>query len=414
MLLNPRLRATSAAAFVALLVSGLSGCSSADKAPEENKKDFSAELDPNAPALVRADPREYPDFRLLFNNDPATLAAIDESIAYFKKPSSKKWFPYTRLADGEVTHARQVETLDVLRKIYATAKDAEQFQTWIKAAFDVYKSVGYDGKSGEMLFTGYYTPIFEGSLVRTERFKYPLYKRPADLVTDPETGEPKGRRTAGGATEPYPTRAEIEKGNLLKGLELVYLTDPFETYIVQVQGSARVRLPNGKELNLGYHGKTDRAYNSPGKALIEQGKLKKEELSLARLKKYFRDHPAELEILNVNESYVFFQEGPPGPFGSIGTKVTPWHTIATDKSVFPRGGPVVVQTRVPEAGLGDALNQRPHTQLYLDQDTGGAIRSAGRGDLYMGVGADAERTAGATLSEGKAFYLFAKPGGLRP
>jgi membrane-bound lytic murein transglycosylase A len=396
----------------ALLMCLLWGCAS-DKPPEEPTK-FDTELPPGAPALVRADPSEYPDFRLLWSNDRGIGAAIDESIAYFKKPSSQAWFPYTRLADGEVTHARQVETLETLKAIYAKARDAEQFKTMVIGAFDIYKSVGYDAKSGKMLFTGYYTPIFDGSLVRTERFKYPLYKRPADLVTDPKTGEPKGRATAGGGTEPYPTRAEIERSGMLKGLELVYLADPFEVYIIQVQGSARIRLVDGKEMNVGYHGKTDRAYNSPGKALIESGKLKKDELSLARLKRYFRDHPAELEVLNVNESYVFFQEGPPGPFGSIGTKVTPWHTVATDKSVFPRGGPTVAVTSVPESGGGDALRSRPHTGLYLDQDTGGAIRSAGRADLYIGVGPEAERIAGYVQNEGKLFYLFAKPGGYRP
>ncbi len=407
-----RNRAGSVLPVAAMLSLVLSGCAS--DAPPAEKIDYSKELDPSAPALVRADPSEYPDFRLLWSNDRGIGAAIDESIAYFKKKSSEKWFPYTRLADGEVTHARQVETLDILKGIYAKAKDGEQFRTMVIGAFDIYKSVGHDGKNGVMLFTGYYTPIFDGSLVRTERFKYPLYKRPADLVTDPVSGEPRGRATAGGGTEPYPTRGEIDKGGLLKGLELVYLADAFETYIVQIQGSAKIRLTDGKEMNVGYHGKTDRTYNSPGMELIKQGKLKKEELSLARLKKYFRDHPADLEVLNVNESYVFFQEGPPGPFGSIGSKVTSWHTIATDKSVFPRGGPTVAVTRVPEAGLGDSLNMKPHTGLYLDQDTGGAIRSAGRGDLYIGVGPDAERVAGSVQNEGKLFYLFAKPGGFRP
>jgi membrane-bound lytic murein transglycosylase A len=225
--------AMSGSLIAFLLLASLSGCSSTAEPPAA--KDFTKELDPNAPALVRAHPSEYPDFRLIWSKDPAVLAAIDESVAYFKKPSSKTWFPYARLADGEVTHDRQVETLDRLRKIYVVSKDAEEFKTWILASFDIYKSVGYDGRSGDMLFTAYYTPIFEGSTTPSERYKYPLYKRPADLVTDPKTGEPLGRRTADGRTEPCPTRSEIESGTWLKGLELVYLTDPFEAYICQVR-----------------------------------------------------------------------------------------------------------------------------------------------------------------------------------
>jgi membrane-bound lytic murein transglycosylase A len=403
----------AAATAVAVYLSPfLAGCASEEK-PKDDQPDYSRPV--NGPALVRADPKEYPDFRLLWSKDPALLAAIDESIAYFKKPSSKRWFepPYV-LGDGEVSHTRMVETLGDLRKVYEKAKDADEFNTWILASFDVYKSVGFDSSSGRVLFTGYYTPIFDGSLTRTEKFKYPLYKRPADLDTEQLTGTPLGRKLPGGGHEPYPTRAEIERDGLLKGTELVYVGDPFEVYIIHVQGSARIRLPDGREMNVGYHGKTDRPYVSVGKKLIEDGKLKSEELSLARLKKFFRDHPNEIDALNVNESYVFFQEGPPGPFGSIGSKVTPWHTVATDKAVFPRGAPTIAVAPLPQPGLGDTLTFKPHTGLFLDQDTGGAIRSAGRADLYIGVGDESEKIAGYVQNEGKLFYLFAKNGGLRP
>ena len=120
-------------------------------------------------------------------------------------------------------------------------------------------------------------------------------------------------------------------------------------------------------------------------------------------------------MLGVNESYVFFAESEPGPFGSIGARVTPYHSVATDKSIFPRGGPVVPSTRIPtQAGQGDKLSFAQHVGLYFDQDTGGAISAAGRCDLYMGAGEEAERVAGYTYSEGKLFYLFLKPNPLRP
>jgi membrane-bound lytic murein transglycosylase A len=366
----------------------------------------------SGPALVRAEPGEVPDFRQMFSKDPAVLAALDESIAYFKKPSSQKHFPY-QTADSTITHEMQLDGLQTLRRIIEVSQTPDEFHGRMIGAFDVYRSVGWDGR-GVVLFTGYYTPIFEGSMTADARYKYPLYRRPADLVSD-ENGVPKGRRTDSGQVVSYYSRNEIESQGILKGQELVWLTDPFEVYIVHVQGSARIRLPDGREMHIGYAGKTDRPYKSVGMELINQGKMQKDELSLARLKRYFREHPGEVEpMLGTNESYVFFAESAPGPFGSIGARVTPYHTVATDKAIFPRGGPVVPSTRIPAAGGGDKLTFQNHVGLYFDQDTGGAISAAGRCDLYMGTGEEAERVAGYTYSEGKLFYLFIKPNPLRP
>jgi membrane-bound lytic murein transglycosylase A len=397
-------------ALLAVITLGASGCASKPK-PVVARPDYARPT--TGPALVRAAPHEIPDFRHVFSKDPAVLAAIDESIRYFEKPSSQKHFPY-QTADSTVTHAVQKESLRTLRRLLEASQTADEFHGGVLAAFDVYRSVGWDG-SGTVLFTGYYTPIFEGSVTPDARFRYPLYRRPQDLVTEPD-GTPRGRRTPEGDVVSYYSRSEIERNEVLKGLELVYLADPFEVYIVHVQGSARVRLRDGREMHVGYAGKTDRPYKSVGMELINRGKLQKEELSLARLKRYFRDHPAEVEpMLGVNESYVFFAESEPGPFGSIGARVTPYHTVATDKSIFPRGGPVVAWTRIPAAtATGERLEFRPHLGLYLDQDTGGAISAAGRCDLYMGVGPDAERIAGYTYSEGRLYYLFVKPDVTRP
>ena len=128
-----------------------------------------------------------------------------------------------------------------------------------------------------------------------------------------------------------------------------------------------IRLPDGREMHVGYAGKTDRPYKSVGMELINQGKMQKDELSLARLKRYFREHPGEVEpMLGTNESYVFFAESEPGPFGSIGARVTPYHSVATDKSIFPRGGPVVPSTRIPVAGgAGDKLAFQNHVGPLL-------------------------------------------------
>jgi membrane-bound lytic murein transglycosylase A len=401
----------TAALLLLVMAFATAGCASKPKCCPP-KPDYSRPT--TGPALVRAEPHEIPDFRQMYGQDQAaTLAALDESIAYFNKPSSQKYFPY-QTVDSTVTHEQQLDGLKTLREIYEVSKTPDEFHGRVLGAFDVYRSVGWDGR-GVVLFTGYYTPIFEGSLTQDSRFRYPLYRRPADLVAD-EHGAPKGRRTDDGQVVSYYSRNEIEQNQILKGTELVWLSDPFEVYIVHVQGSARIRLPDGREMHVGYAGKTDKPYKSVGLELINRGKLQKEELSLARLKRYFREHPQEVEpMLGVNESYVFFAESQPGPFGSIGARVTPYHTIATDKAIFPRGGPVVASTRIPQrTSSGDRVEFAPHVGMYFDQDTGGAISAAGRADLYMGVGEEAERIAGTTYNEGKLFYLFLKPNPLRP
>jgi membrane-bound lytic murein transglycosylase A len=159
---------------------------------------------------------------------------------------------------------------------------------------------------------------------------------------------------------------------------------------------------------VGYAGKTDGAYVGLGKSMMDEGILKKSELSLAAIRRYYKTNPAVVnDLINRNNSYVFFQEYPRDawPAGSLGTRVNENASIATDKTIFPRGGLVMVDTRANTftRGLIEYKN------FMLDQDTGGAIRAAGRADLYMGAGAAAELLAGGQYATGKMFYFFLKP-----
>jgi membrane-bound lytic murein transglycosylase A len=223
-----------------------------------------------------------------------------------------------------------------------------------------------------------------------------------------EEGKCLGKRTDAGIV-PYDTREQIEGNGTLagKGLELVWLRDRFEAYVVHVQGSARIELPDGRKLRIGYAGKTDRPYRSVGQALTDDGRLRRDDLSLFTMREYFARHPEDLDrYLFLNESYVFFTEHQDGPYGSLNAKVTPMRTIATDKSVFPRGALAFVDTRLPAATPSGGVTSRPYRGFVLDQDTGGAIRSAGRCDLFIGTGPQAEHLAGRTRAEGKLYYLF--------
>jgi len=377
----------------------------------KRKKDYSRELPPGETALVKlTDPSDYPDFGSGFRNREGLIQAIDHSLDYYRHPSSKGFFPYPVSNDPKnITHERCVQTLEAFKRVLSEAKDPSDLNRLIADRFDVYISRGCDEK-GTVLFTGYCTPIFKGSRQRTPEYRHPLYKRPPDLATKPD-GTPEGRRLKSGKKVPYYTRRQIETEQRLagQGLELVWLRGPLEVHIAHVQGSAFVDLPDGTRLSVGYHGKTDRKYTPVGLALVGDGRIPRDELSLQRMIQYFDTHPHELlHYIYKNDSYVFFTERDGGPYGSLNVPVTPYRSVATDKSVFPRGLIAYVVTNVPRMKTRDQVASEPFYSFVVDQDTGGAIRSAGRCDIYMGVGPDAMLLAGRTWSEGKLYYLAVK------
>ena len=158
------------------------------------------------------------------------------------------------------------DSLTAFRALLLAAQSPQELAQQILDRFDVYQSVGCDDR-GSVLFTGYYTPIFEGSLEPSAAYRWPLYRLPPDLVKDGE-GLCIGRRLSDGRVVPYPTRRELETSGELAGLELVYLKDKFDAYICHVQGSARFRLPDGSEFEVGYAGKNAGEYQSVGRLLL--------------------------------------------------------------------------------------------------------------------------------------------------
>ncbi len=387
---------------IAFLTLGMAACSS-DPEPKE-APDYTRQLAPGASALeLITDPNLYPDFRAMWHNRENLERALRNSLDYFSKPSSHNYYPFEGF-----THDRVVASLKKMRSLLSKAENEKEFSGYCRLNFDVFRSVGWNGK-GDVLFTAYYQPIFDGSLEPTGDYQYPLYRLPDDLVKA-EDGTPLGRR-AGEQVVSYWTREEIAKEHHLDGknLEFVWLKSPLDAFIIHVQGSAQIRLPNGDAFHIGYAGKTEHAYTSIGKELVADKKFAAEDLSLAKIRSHFADHPEELEAyLNRNESFVFFTETDGGgPYGSLGAPVTPYRTIATDKSIFPRGALCAIETKIPEMRDGRLVTQ-DCSLLVFDQDTGGAIRSAGRCDLFVGRGDQAEQIAGHTKYEGQLFYLFVK------
>ncbi|WP_207455746.1 murein transglycosylase A [Azospirillum sp. SYSU D00513] len=276
-------------------------------------------------------------------------------------------------------------------------------------------AAGNNGKR-EGLFTGYYEVELEGSRTAGPAYPVPLYSRPADLVMV-DLGEFsdrwKGERTAGrvldGRLKPYEDRAAIEAGALRgKVPELVWLKDPIATFFLHIQGSGRVRLPDGTEMRVGYAAQNGHKYVAIGRELIDRGELKREEVSLQTIRDWLRAHPDQAAaLMNKNPSYVFFQElKGEGPVGAQNVALTPGRSLAVDSKFLPYGVPVWLDAEDPLDK--DARLRR----LMVAQDTGGAIRGPVRGDVFWGHGADAELRAGVMKSPGAYHILL--PRGVTP
>jgi membrane-bound lytic murein transglycosylase A len=354
-------------------------------------------------ALRRVAVSNWPDIGVAWEKRDLFLQdSLDYSIGWFDATSSKQWFPL----EG-VTHEQAKNSVIVLRTLLTDSNSKKEFIELVEERFNVFESVGCDGE-GTVLFTGYYSPDFQASSKPSNSFNAPLYTRPDDLVTNPSSGTPIGRKTASGTIEQWPTRKELGFSGELNGTELVWVKDDLDAYTIHVNGSARLRMDDGELMYIGYAGKTDREYTGLGHSVLDAGLLPPEKLSLRAIRRLYDKNPETInELIDRNESFVFFREynGGNWPAGSLGVPVTAERSIATDKKIFPRGGVVLVDTTVRSL-TGE---KKTFTQFMTDQDTGGAIRAPGRADLFMGVGPTAGIKAGGQYAEGKLYYLFLKP-----
>jgi len=252
--------------------------------------------------------------------------------------------------------------------------------------------------------TGYFEPEFEGSLTRSDAYPTPLYGRPSELVTrmpgdswpglDPELAA--ARRTDAGL-EPFPDRAAIETGTLDgRNLEILWMRDPVDRFVLQVQGSGRIRLPDGSVTRLVYAGRNGHAYTSLGRVLSEREGIPPAQMTMDRLIARLKaDADFARELIRLNRSFVFFarrDDLPPesGPIGGAGLSLTPLRSIAIDRTVWPYGLPVWIDATVPGEAGGDERLAR----LMIAQDTGSAILGPARLDLFVGSGAAAGHRAG--------------------
>ncbi len=288
----------------------------------------------------------------------------------------------------------------------------------IRAEFTLYRSVGSDGR-GKVLFTGYYEPRLSCRLEPDGTFTHPLYRKPDDMIevdlTQFGSGWPRNRlfgRLTGKRLIPYYSREDIEKGGAMKGknLEILWCSDPIDIYFLQVQGSGKADLGDGTIISVLYDAQNGRPYRSIGSVLIEKGAFTREQMSLQTIREYLKTHPEEADtLLNSNPSYIFFRLDTGPSVGNIGVPLTPGRSIATDSRMFPKGALAVIRTERPVIAEDGSIKEwTPFTRFVLNQDTGGAIRGAGRVDLFWGQGKEAEIAAGSMKQEGELYFLVRK------
>jgi len=257
---------------------------------------------------------------------------------------------------------------------------------------------------GQAYATGYYEPEITGSHQRGPGYQVPVYGKPTDLVeldlgqfSNALKGKTIRGRLAGGTLVPYFDRTAIEEGALSERVpEIAWAADPIEFFFLQVQGSGRLRLPDGSVMRIGYAGQNGRDYTGIGALMRDRGLVGPGQLSMQGIMAWLRAHPEEgRAIMRENKSWVFFRElTGPGPVGALGVAVAPRTTVAADPAYVPLGAPIWLDLDRPEAD-----------GLWVVQDTGGAIKGANRFDTFWGAGDEARSIAGGMSGRGTALIL---------
>lgn len=258
------------------------------------------------------------------------------------------------------------------------------------------------------LFTGYYEPLLEAAPTRGGIYQTPVYGPPTDLVqvnlgafNAKYAGERIAGRVENGRLVPYATRAQIN-ATPPQAQVLLWAADPVAVFFLEIQGSGRARLPDGRMVRLAYAGGNGRAYTAIGRTLINEGQLTRETVSLQTIRAWLKANPAQARrVMETNESYVFFAHEElaldvPGPNGTLGVALTPKASLAIDSRLNALGAPFFVV----------AEGRDPVQALLIGQDTGGAIRGAVRGDIFFGFGDEAESRAGMMNAPGRLYVLL--------
>ena len=298
----------------------------------------------------------------------------------------------------------------------AALKLSNPTQTQSKAFFEAWfePNMLVDNKPLEGIFTGYYVPIYQGSLKKTKQYNVPIYGLPSNWVRfrlkDFDSDLPDRKiigRVEGHAILPFHTREAINRGAISNVAPvLVWLDSEVDRLFLEIQGSGFIKLEDGTNMFIGYAGENGAAYRSIASVLIARGVMTRDTASMQKIKAYFEEHPEDTqEILNKNKSFVFFTKQKKSiAQGAQGVYLTAGYSMAVDRAWIPLGMPLWLNTTKPVADLSSAESE-PFDRLFIAQDTGGAIRGPIRGDVFWGTGEKAGAIAGRMKNKG-VYWLF--------
>ena len=342
---------------------------------------------------------------------PNSRSATDTPISYSSSIASFRsasWQSLPGWQEDELTQAwpAWLKSCEALRKrnseidwrsVCAQAnsvsgRDGKAIRQYFEANFQVYE-VRNSATGNEFgLITGYYEPVMNGSQTRTSTYTVPLY------------GLPNGWK--GSKPNPAPTRAELMRSGVLKGSELAWVQDPVAAAFMQIQGSGKIRLEDGRVLRLGYAGTNDQPFKSFAQWLLDRKEITRGEATMQGISAWAKRNPSRIEeMLNANPRFVFFRELPSnvsadlGPNGALGVPLTAERSIAIDLKAMPLGAPVFLSTTKP-------LSSKVLQKLVIAQDTGKAIVGGVRADYYWGTGDAAGELAGRMKQDGKMWLLL--------
>jgi len=283
--------------------------------------------------------------------------------------------------------------------------DTNNSKAFIVENFQPFK-IGSDKEADEGLLTGYYEPLISASLQKSSRYKYPLYATPKDLVTVdlssiyPELKHYRLRgRVEGNRVVPYYTRAQSSL-NEINASVICYCDSKIDKFFLEIQGSGKVVLDDNTTINVGYENQNGHKYRAIGRYLVKIGALKMDEVSLQSIRAWLEAHPDRVdEVLNYNDSLVFFSRREQGATGALGIELTPKRSVAVDKRYIPLGSMLYLSSKIED---------REIHKIVFAEDTGGAIKGAVRADYFLGSGKEALEIAGRLKSPLKLWILLPK------
>ncbi len=322
------------------------------------------------------------------------IAATTSQLQWLETQPPQKRVPF---GEGSVCCADIARAVEKFLHYLQKKPARSQLNHYIRKHYDIYQAQGFAAhNSGEMLVTAYYEPTFAGSRKKNRQARWPIYRLP----------EIDGK--------PLPTRAEIENSTLFAGLELAWLNDPFDAYLLHVQGSGKIRFADGTTQAVRYAGNNGHSYMSLGKLFVDRGIMPLEEVNNISIRNWLAAHKEQRrEMLQHNPRFIFFRWGDmQNPAGSSGVPLTPGRSIAIDPAIFPTGGIAFLQSRQPlftdNTTASQQIQWRPLHRFVLAQDSGAAIKGPGRVDLFAGAGKRAEYAANIMRERGKLYFLLLK------